>query len=271
MLTFRDFISGLRKLDIDRTRPLIVHASLSAFGEVQGGAETVLGALLASFESIIMPVFTYKTMIIPEIGPPDNAIAYGSGKDTNRMAEIYHPDMPADTMMGVLAEAFRKHPDVHRSTHPILSFAGINAKPILDSQMTHDPLLPIQFLIDNEGWVLLMGVDQTVNTSIHYGEKLAGRKQFTRWALTQKGIISCWGFPGCSDGFNAVAPRLEQARSAVQLGEAVIQAIPVVNLMDAVCGILREDPLALLCERQDCARCNAVRASVAHQQLDQPG
>ncbi len=141
MLTFRDFITGFRKLDIDHSRPVIVHASLSAFGEVHGGAETVLGALSSSFDTLIMPVFTYKTMITPEVGPPDNAITYGSGKDTNRMAEIYRPDMPADTMMGVVAESLRTHPKALRSMHPILSFAGINAKQILDSQ-THQRTTP---------------------------------------------------------------------------------------------------------------------------------
>jgi len=268
VLTYRDFITGFRKLGVDRSCPVIVQASLSAFGEVNGGSETVLGALLSSFETIIMPVFTYRTMITPEVGPPDNAISYGSGKDTNRMAEIFHPDMPADTMMGVLAEALRIHPRAQRSAHPILSFAGINARSILDSQVTHDPLLPIQSLIDQEGLVLLMGVDHTVNTSIHYGEKLAGRKQFTRWALTTKGIISCWGFPGCSDGFEAISPRLEEVVISIRLVEALIQVIPLVNLMDAVCSTLKEDPLALLCERPDCARCNAVRVSVANQQMN---
>jgi aminoglycoside 3-N-acetyltransferase len=170
--------------------------------------------------------------------------------------------MPADTMMGVVAEYLRTHPKALRSMHPILSFAGINAKQILDSQTTHEPLLPIQTLIDEEGWVLLMGVDQTVNTSIHYGEQLAGRKQFTRWALTPKGIIPCHGFPGCSDGFEDITPHLNEVIRNVKVGEAAIQAIPLVNLMDSVCGMLKEDPLALLCGREDCARCNAVRASV---------
>ena len=262
MLAYRDFITGLRKLDIDHTRPVIVHASLSAFGEVHGGAETVLGALCSSFDTLIMPVFTYKTMITPEVGPPDNAISYGSGKDNNRMAEIYRPDMPTDTMMGVLAEYLRNHPKAYRSMHPILSFAGINAKQTLDSQTTHEPLLPIQTLIDEEGWVLLMGVDQTVNTSIHYGEQLSGRKQFIRWALTSKGIIPCYGFPGCSDGFEAITPHLDEVIRNVKVGEAVIHAVPLVNLMDSVCGMLKEDHLALLCAREDCARCNAIRASI---------
>ncbi|MFZ2096174.1 MAG: AAC(3) family N-acetyltransferase, partial [Anaerolineales bacterium] len=135
------------------------------------------------------------------------------------------------------------------------------ARQILASQTTREPLLPIQALINEEGWVLLMGVDHTVNTSIHYAEKLSGRKQFIRWALTPKGVTPCHGFPGCSDGFEQVAPKLEGNVRTVKLGEAYVQAIPLVSLMDTVCGILKEDPIALLCERGDCARCNAVRDS----------
>ena len=262
MLTFRDFIAGFRNLDIVSSQPIIVHASLSAFGTVYEGVQTLLDALISSFETIIMPTFTYKTMIVPEVGPPDNGITYGSGKDRNQMAEIFDSDMPADSMMGVLAEALRNHPEAVRTNHPILSFAGIHAKNLLAFQNTWEPLQHIQALIDVEGWVLLMGVDQTVNTSIHYAEKLAGRKQFIRWALTPEGVVSCHGFPGCSQGFEQVTPNLEAYIRSIKLGEALVQAVPLVNLMEVVCGMLKEDPFALLCNREDCGRCNAVRASV---------
>jgi aminoglycoside 3-N-acetyltransferase len=265
VLTFRDLITGFRKLDIDRSRPIIVHSSLSAFGEIHGGAETVLGALISSFEAFLMPAFTYKTMITPEVGPPGNAIQYGSGKDSNRMAEIYHRDMPADPLMGVVAETLRTHPKAVRSTHPILSFAGINAQKILDAQSIKEPLLPIQTLMDGDGWVLLLGLDHTVNTSIHYAEQLSGRKQFIRWALTPKGIIPCQRFPGCSEGFEAITPRLEQVVRKVELGEALVQAVPLVGLVNAVSDALKEDPLALLCSRADCERCKEVRESLVVQ------
>jgi aminoglycoside 3-N-acetyltransferase len=265
VLTFRDFITGFRKLDIDRSRPVIVHASLAAFGEIHGGAETILGALCSSFNTFIMPTFTYKTMVIPELGPPDNAIIYGSGYDTNKMAEIYRPDMPADPMMGVLAESLRTHPKAARSTHPILSFAGINAKQILDTQTIQEPLLCIETIKNEDGWVFLLGVDQTVNTSIHYAEWCAGRKQFVRWALTPKGVVSCPRFPGCSDGFEAISSQLTDDIRKVEVGEAVIHAIPLVKLVVTVCAMIKDDPSALLCVREDCERCNAVRASVTEQ------
>jgi aminoglycoside 3-N-acetyltransferase len=165
--------------------------------------------------------------------------------------------------MGVVAEALRTHPKALRSTHPILSFAGINAQRVLDSQSIKEPLLPIQTLVDGEGWVLLLGLGHTVNSSIHYAEQLSGRKQFVRWALTPKGVIPCQRFPGCSEGFDEIASHLEEVVHKVELGGAIVQAVPLVSLVDAACGLLKEDPLALLCSREDCERCNAVRESVA--------
>ncbi len=259
MVTFREFLTALRKLDIERNRPVLVHASLSAFGQVQGGAETVLGALLGSFSTVVVPTFTYKTMIVPEAGPEDNACLYGSGKDSNRLAEFFQPDMPADRLMGIIPETLRKRSNARRSSHPILSFAGINADSILETQTLEEPLAPINALKSDRGWALLMGVDHTVNTSIHYAERLAGRKQFIRWALTAKGIVECPGFPGDSSGFQVVTTRLGGIVRQAQVGPAAIIAVPLLDLVDIVCQWVGSDPLALLCSRPDCERCTAVR------------
>jgi aminoglycoside 3-N-acetyltransferase len=259
MPSFHDFTRALRQLDIDRDRPVIAHSSLSAFGQVSGDADTLLGALLASFKTLIMPAFTYKTMITPESGPPHNGITYGSGRDHNRMAEFYTPDLPADPTMGVVAEALRRHPKASRSMHPILSFTGVNAESALRAQTLSQPLQPIHTLASAGGWVLLLGVDHTTSTSIHSGEQVAGRKQFTRWALTPEGIVECPGWPGCSDGFQAIAPRLQTIQRMVQVDRGLIQAFPLVDLVEAVLQAIAEDPLALLCHRPDCGRCNAVR------------
>jgi aminoglycoside 3-N-acetyltransferase len=262
MLTFRDLFTALRKLDLDRARPVIAHGSLSSFGEVNGGADTILGALLSISNSVLMPTFTFKTILIPEVGPENNAVQYGSGKDLNRMAEFYTPDMPVDPLMGAIPETLRLHPKAHRSMHPILSFGGINTDRELEKQTLSEPLAPIHALREGEGWVILLGVDHTVNTSIHYGELLAGRKQFVRWALTPDGVKECPGFPGCSNGFNAITPSLDQVIRRVQVGSSLVQAVPITALVETVLAMLKQDPLALLCEKPDCERCNAVRESL---------
>jgi aminoglycoside 3-N-acetyltransferase len=254
----RDLLLGLRDLRLGLA-PVIVHSSLSAFGSVEDGAETVVQALVSVFPTLLVPTFTYKTMVTPRTGPPDNAITYGAEADLNRMAEFFTPRMPADALMGIIPETLRKHPRARRSSHPIQSFAGINAEPFLDSQTMDDPLGPLGALEKDDGWAVLLGVDHTVNTSIHYAEKLAGRRTFVRWALTPKGVRECPGFPGCSAGFQVIAPEMQKYTRSSRVGTALLQAVPLKMLFKVVIARIRQDPLALLCRQEDCERCMEIR------------
>ena len=258
MVRLRDLVLGLRDLHLGNA-PVIVHPSLKSFGQVESGAQTVVSALAAVFPCVLVPTFTYKTMVTPLTGPEHNAITYGSGESQNRMAEFFTPRMPADPLMGIIPETFRKHPQVKRSNHPILSFAGMNAGKFLKAQWQEDPLSLLGMLKKQGGWVVLIGVNQTVNTSVHYAEKLAGRRQFVRWALTPKGVKECPGFPGCSAGFQAIAPEMEKYTRKVQIGEARVQAVPLSMLFKVVTARIEKDPLALLCQQEDCERCGEIR------------
>lgn len=262
MISYRDLTNALRDLGIDGSQPAIAHVSLSAFGHVKGGADTVVGALISATSSVIMPAFTYKTMITPDEGPPDNGITYGSGDRQNQMAEFYTPDMPADPLMGIVPETLRQLEEAQRSNHPIYSFSGINAQDILDTQNIHDPFGPIFALTELNGNILLLGVDHTSNTSIHFAEKIAGRKQFIRWALTPKGVKECPGWPGCSYGFNTVTPYIEAFTNKTRVGDALLQSIPLPNLIKVVVEKITEDPSAFLCDRTNCQRCHATRKEI---------
>ncbi|HEX9330970.1 MAG TPA: AAC(3) family N-acetyltransferase, partial [Anaerolineales bacterium] len=170
-------------------------------------------------------------------------------------------DMRADTLMGILPETLRNHPSATRTAHPILSFAGVNADFTLFTQTLYEPLAPIGALAEQDGWVVLINVDHTANTSIHYAEKLAGRKQFIRWALVGDRVIECQNYPGDSMGFQAIELHLTFEARRINMGEALIQAFPLKRLFDVVQELIKKDPLALLCERIDCERCNAVRVT----------
>lgn len=261
MVTFRELKSALESLELE-DKPAIAHASLRSIGDVQGRAETVLKALLVTVNGLVMPTFTYKTMIVPEIGPPNNGLDYGTQLDLNRMAEPFQSGMSVDPLLGVLPDILRQYPGMLRTAHPILSFAGVNANDVLATQTIYNPFAPIGALAQQGGWVLLLGVDNTSNTSIHFAEKLAKRHQFVRWALTKTRILECRHYPGCSDGFEAIHPRITGLTKRVDVGKGFIEAIPLQELLQTVQASIKRDPQAFLCQRETCARCEAVRATL---------
>jgi aminoglycoside 3-N-acetyltransferase len=283
MTTYTELKTALDSLGL-RDAPVIAHASLRSFGEVEGGAPMVVQAFVDSFGAVVMPTHTYKAMIVPQAGPDNNAMDYGKPDPFNAEPEFFTPHMPADILMGAIPEALRQRPGAKRSRHPILSFAGFNADAILTTQTIKEPLAPIQALAEENGWVVLAGVDHTVNTSMHLAEKLAGRRQFIRWALVRdmltrpvplklagrnfastsvnERVIECPGFPGCSAGFQAISKDIQPFTKRVTAGNSAIQAVPLAALFHAVISKINQDSKALLCFDPNCARCNTVRMAL---------
>ncbi|MBP7690748.1 MAG: AAC(3) family N-acetyltransferase [Anaerolineales bacterium] len=263
-ITFRDLQRGLREVGLTPDSRVVVHASLSAFGHVRGGAEVLAGALTAGAGLVLMPAFTGQCQITPRVGPPANGLQYGDHQAQNAEAELFHPDLPAHADMGVTAETLRCLPEARRSSHPLLSFTavGAGAERLLAAQTLADPWAPLDRLAAEGGDVLLLGVDHTRNAAIHLAEQRAGRKSFVRWALTAAGVRECAGWPGCSDGFNALLPHVTAFTRAARVGGGLIQRLPLADLLTTVEALLQRDPAALLCAAPACARCQSVRDHV---------
>jgi aminoglycoside 3-N-acetyltransferase len=208
-----------------------------------------------------MPAFTRRTLVTPPFGPPDNGIRYGDAAD-NFEAEVFHPDLPVDAELGEVAETLRRHPQARRSLHPALSFSGLRADQALEGQTLDEPLAPVHWLAEADADVLLIGVDQRSNVALHYAEWVAGRKAFLRWALTEDGVVLCPQFPGCSDGFPAIESRLTGILRQTALAGQPLRAVPLRDLVHVAAGWVRQDPRALLCDREGCERCADVRLSV---------
>lgn len=262
MLTFRDFVIALRKLELDRSRPVIAHASLSAFGEVHGGAETMLGALLSTCNTVIMPAFTFKTMLIPEVGPEDNALVYGSGVDSNRMAEFFRPDIPVDPLVGSVSETLRRHPKAHRSMHPILSFAGLNTDQALDAQTVEEPLSPIRELHEGQGWVLVNRGGPYCRHQHPLCRAAGGSQAVCALGTNHEGGSRMSRIPGLLGWLPGRGTKVRGRHPPGSGWPGRIQAVPLSDLIDTVRSIIAEDPLALLCSRESCERCDVVRATV---------
>jgi aminoglycoside 3-N-acetyltransferase len=261
MPSYREWVSAFRDLGLGPHSRVLVHASLPPFAPDVGGPAALLGALTASCEILLAPSFTTSTLITPPFGPAYNGLRYGDDP-ANREALIFHDGLATDPLLADLAEPMRDHPQAKRSSHPALSFCGIRAGQALAAQTLEEPLGPVRWMAEADADVLLIGADHRRSVGLHHAERVAGRKPFVRWALTEAGVVTCPQFPGCSDGFNAIGPRLEGVARTVTLSNQEILAIPLRDLIHIAAGWIREDPRALLCDRPGCERCSDVRQSV---------
>ena len=262
MISYRELVKAFNQVELDSHSRVIAHVSLDPVGAVQGGAETVIGAVRSVVETLVMPAFTHRTLVIPPVGPANNAVEYGSFEQENLDAQVFDRDLPVDPDLGPAAEAFRRLDGIARSPHPILSFCAQNAAEALEMQTLDHPLGPVEWLAEYDADVLLIGADHRSNFSLHWAEQLAGRKTFMRWALTRAGVVECTNMPGCSEGFNLIVGKLQGVARRVQIGQGRIEAVALRDLLHIATNWIKEDPRALLCERTGCPHCAAVRASV---------
>jgi len=260
-VTRQELVSGLAALRLVSHVPVIAHVEMHVFGGIAGGAETFLQVLMSQVDTLMMPVFTYRTMVIPAAGPENNGMRYNRSHGSYSHAELFDPHMPADAEMGEVAELLRRQPEVSRSEHPVLSFASTGINAALRVQGLDDPLRPVRVLAELEGMVLLAGVDHTRNISLHLAEQMAGRRTFTRWALTRDRIVELTTMPGCAQGFDQVSSALEAISRKVKVGNAFLTAIPLRPMLRIAYEMIRNDPLALLCGNPDCLLCASVRSS----------
>ena len=80
-VTGEDIVAGLRDLEVHQGDVVMVHSSLSRFGEVVGGADTVIDALqnvIGPTGLLVMPTFTEHQVGGPLSGgyDPDASPAY---------------------------------------------------------------------------------------------------------------------------------------------------------------------------------------------------
>lgn len=236
------------ELGLNGTQNVLALAHRHSLGPVAGGAQAVVEALLRVTKTLLMPAFTYQTQVIPQAGPENNSLDYGSGDRKNARAEFFLPDMPVHPDIGSVAETLRTTAGTLRSTHPILSFIanGPDARKVLASQTRQNPLGPIAWLEAHNGYVLLMGRDQRHNYALHLAEQRAGRKFFTRWALTIDDIEELDNIPGSREGFNQIWPELQDMTLVTSVGMARTELIPLTPMLNYAEERLREDPQFLL-------------------------
>jgi aminoglycoside 3-N-acetyltransferase len=158
---------------------VLLHSSLSSLGHIEGGAGTVVSALLDVLG-------TDGTLVVPAgtAGHSDTSPLYRAAVAGMTPGEVaaYRARMPAfdpattpSQQMGRIAEHVRTLPGARRSAHPHTSFAAIGprAAEIVDGH-ARDCLLgersPLARLYDADALVLLLGVGYDKCTAFHLAE-----------------------------------------------------------------------------------------------------
>lgn len=251
-VTARDLDEGLSGLGLDGTQDVIVHASLRAFGTVEGGAPALVDALARRCRTVVAPAFTYDTLLTRPTATPRSSF--------HRLSHVSRD-------IGRVPQDLVERPEALRSFHPTLSFIalGAQAAPITAAQTLDSPYQPVGALYDLDGYVLLMGVDFGSNTTIHYGEHVAGVPNLTRY-VPLEGQVLPTAFPNCSADFDNLLPWLHGRDRRVTVGSALLRLYRVRDLVDTTVRFLQHDPEGLLCTYRGC-RCQEVRALVRERGL----
>jgi len=151
-------LTGFRALSVQAGDNVIVHSSLSSFGYVEGGAPAVLEALL----ELLGP---RGTLVMAYFFP-----LYEGVFDYTR---------PPAPYTGALPRQLRAQPgsvlSVHPS-HPVVALGPAAAHLTEDHYRVSavGRASPIDRLAKLGGKVLLLGVQQSANTTLHTGEAYAG-------------------------------------------------------------------------------------------------
>ena len=271
MLGRDEIADGLRALGLSGA-PVAVHSSLSAFGHVNGGADTVAGALVDVCSTVLAPTFCSIGRCEPPDGAPSEMVPRQNGTDVGFHAglipahsEPFDPDRfgcdsPLDREMGAVPHALLGWEGAVRSGHPSHSWVAIGdgAHHFVHPHPPDRPLAPIKRLADDRfnGHVLLLGCSLKRCTAIHHSEEIAGRRPFVRWIRYADGEVRPVRESGCSEGFDSLAPYLESLARRVRIGRCEAIAYPIRALVRIAGAIIHDVPQVTRCRADsDCTRC----------------
>lgn len=251
LFTKRRLVEDLQSCGFVGGDLLVVHSSLKAIGMIDGGAPTLIEAfqeVLGDEGTLMLPTFSFNL--------------------TNWQMGPYHPRLSM-SRVGLLTEVFRRLPGVRRSLHPTHSVAawGKYSEELTEiPPTTHEPLgigSPFDRARQLGGKILLLGVGQTRNSTVHLAEHLAKLPYLDvpfsetadfdeAWYEERHGgpvrMLKIRQMPGSSEGF-AVLEHLLAGKGLFhhgQVGNAGAVVMNAGDLCEAILGFLARQPDLLL-------------------------
>ncbi len=180
LITIPTVVDGLRELGVQSGDALLVHTSLSGFGHVQGGPQTIIEALIEAVGpsgTVMMPAMSAGRFDPSEWRNPP--VPEGRWDRIRYESPLYHPLKTPTVDVGVVSELFRTWPGSRRSEHQHSSFAawGKYRDRLLNTHRLDDRFgesSPLARFYDLAGSVLFLGTDFDTCTSFHLAEYRQG-------------------------------------------------------------------------------------------------
>lgn len=262
MIYIKDIEKAIIDLGIENSE-ICIHSSMKTFGDqIEGGIKGLVQAFLNVDCTIMTPAFSYEFMQNPvdKYMPERNGIDYETAfNPLYDRSKIFNPDSKSISTekMGKLPECILNEPGSTRGNHPINSFTAIgkNAARLTGCQTVKDVYAPFRQLMEDDGYILLMGVGLDRATIIHHAEQLAGRELFIYWANNSDGEVIPVKGGGCSSGFNNFLPFFDKGKEIV-VGKSLWQCRKAREIVDVCRKAITENPRITHCGNPECRRCN---------------
>ena len=256
---------GFARLGLAEGQDVMLHASLDAMGEVDGGAAMVLHRLtrtIGSDGTLLMPTFT---SVARHSVFHDNYTRNGcwcKGVESRHIPFI--PDLQPDKEIGTIAQRLCSWPSSRRSNHPAYSYVAVGKRvdELVREVKLDDPLLPVRKFLKSNPRVVTIGLGLPSVTAVHLAEEDVLPAKFVKErALTMSSKGSVWvdiRSTGCSNGFAKLSSAFEGTADFQQttIGIAGVESYSMKNLVDSAQSMLEENPHALDCGNPSCLSCN---------------
>lgn len=243
----------------------MMHALLPSIGMVEGGAAMVLYRLmnvLGRNGVLLMPTFTSVTRHTWTHDRFTRAGCWCEGRESRHLPFI--PELQPDREIGEIAHRLCSWPASRRSRHPAFSFVAVGHKSdqLVRRYSLTDPLEPLKTLLEEDAFVLTIGVELDSVTAIHVAEQRRLPFKFVKErALTVGSSGPVWVdvvAPGCSEGFSKLASRINPKDvQKADIGSAKAFLYPMRQLVTTAERLLSTEPSALSCGRLECLSCSA--------------
>lgn len=256
-VTPSDLARAIRAAGLSKS-VVALHASLKSFGRLEGGPASLLQAFIEAGCTVLAPTFTYACQMPPQRDVLQNGLEPGYTVDIRHSIEFDQTASFVSPDMGSIPACLLQTAGRVRGHHPLNSFAALG--PLAESVIAEQDLLnvygPYKWLYDYpRAYLLLVGVDLTRATPIHFAEEQAGRRLFRRWGLEAGAIVES-ETGGCSEGFNNLEPSLRSIEQRLHVGPSLWRIYPFREFVDRVSHAIAANPAITHCDNPHCARCN---------------